>query len=86
MLEAVQHDLDTRFHEQALKGDIYLMAASSASKEETDKWIEEIHLAFPGMDLLCDDLSLGVSCHIGEGGLGIGLSCRPVRSFPPKNP
>ncbi len=86
MLEALQHDLDTRFHEQALRGEIYLLAASSASREETDQWIEEIHQAFPGMDLLCDDLSLGVSCHIGEGGLGIGLSCRPVRSFPPKKP
>ena len=32
---------------------------------------------FPGMDVRCDDLSMGVACHIGYGGLGIGCSCCP---------
>lgn len=29
------------------------------------------------MKLLSDQLSLGVSCHIGEGGMGVGLSVSP---------
>jgi hypothetical protein len=29
------------------------------------------------MPILYDDLSMGVSCHTGEGALGIGLSVRP---------
>ena len=41
--------------------------------------LEDIKKAFPGMTVLYDKLSLGVSCHIGPGGLGIGCSCRPKR-------
>ena len=43
----------------------------------TISWLQEIREAFPGMDVYCDELSLGVSCHIGPDGLGIGFSCRP---------
>ena len=57
-----------------------MVAASSSSPEVTQAWLTEIRAAFPGMDILCDDLAMGVSCHIGPGGLGIGVSCRPDRS------
>ena len=77
MIEAVRHDLDTRFRDAGQRGDLRLMAASSASAEETASWVREIEAAFPGMPVLCDNLSLGVSCHTGEGALGIGLSCSP---------
>lgn len=79
MLEAIRHDLDTRFKAWYDKGEVYLLAASSSSKEDTDQWVREIREAFPDLDVMCDDLSLGVSCHIGYGGLGIGISCRPKR-------
>ena len=79
MIEAVQHDLETTFREWQEKGEVYLLAASSSSAEVTEEWKKEIQEAFPGMELLCDDLSMGVSCHIGQGGLGIGCSCRPKR-------
>lgn len=77
MLEAMQHDLSTRFRDWYEKGEIYLLAASSSTKEATEEWIAEIKAHFPGMDVMCDDLSLGVSSHIGYGGLGIGCSCKP---------
>lgn len=80
MLEAMQHDFETVFKDKYDNNEVYLVAASSASKEETDKWVQEIKAAFPGMEVLCDELSLGVSCHIGPGGLGIGCSCRPERT------
>lgn len=79
MIEAMKHDFETVFKDAYEKKEIYLVAASSASPEETEKWVHEIEEAFPGMEVLCDDLSLGVSCHIGPGGLGIGCSCRPKR-------
>lgn len=79
MIEAVKHDLETTFREYQEKGEVYLLAASSSSKEVTEEWKKEIQEAFPGMEILCDDLSMGVSCHIGQGGLGIGCSCRPKR-------
>lgn len=79
MLEAMHHDMETKFREWYEKGEVYLVAASSASKEEAEAWVQEIRESFPGMEVMYDDLSLGLSCHIGYGGLGIGCSCRPAR-------
>lgn len=79
MIDAIRYDMEHAFRKWYEKGEIYLLAASSAGDETTAEWIAEIQEAFPGMDVMCDDLSLGVSCHIGPGGLGIGCSCRPNR-------
>ena len=77
MLESIRSDLAIRFQEAQHRGDVHLLAAGSSSPEETAKWIAQIEAAFPGMPVLYDDLSLGVSCHTGEGALGVGLSVRP---------
>lgn len=77
MIEAIRDDLNTRFRDAHKRGTLHLMAASSASPEETASWVAEIEAAFPGMLERCDYLTLGVSCHAGEGALGIGLSCSP---------
>lgn len=79
MIEAAKHDMETTFKEWYDNNEIYLLAASSASKEVTEGWVKEIKEAFPNMEVMCDDLTLGLSCHIGYDGLGIGLSCRPKR-------
>lgn len=79
MIEAVKRDLETTFKGEYERGEVSILAASSASEEETGLWIKEIEEAFPGKKVLCDDLSLGVSCHIGYGALGIGCSVRPER-------
>ena len=79
MLEALKKDMETTFKEYYDKGEIYLLAATSADESTTQEWVEEIKAFFPGMEVLCDNLTLGISCHVGEGGLGIGCSCRPKR-------
>lgn len=79
MLDVMKHELETTFGAYYEKGEVYLLAASSADEATTQAWVEEIQAAFPGMEVLCDNLSLGISCHIGEGGLGIGCSCKPRR-------
>ena len=79
MLEAMRHDLETVYAKQLEKGEVYLLAASSAPDEATAAWVKEIEAAFPGMKVLCDNLTLGISCHIGPNGLGIGCSCRPEK-------
>lgn len=79
MIEALKQDLDTKFYDWSKNGEVSILAASSASEEETQDWLAEIKEAFPGMPVLYDDLTLGLSCHIGPGGLGIGCSCRPRR-------
>lgn len=79
MIKAMGEDLETRFKSWHDNGEVYLMAASSASKEDTAKWVEQIREAFPGMEVVCHDLPMGVACHTGGGALGIGCSCRPKR-------
>ena len=77
MIEAMKQEMDTRFADALADGQLRLLAASSADKEETENWIKEIEDAFPGMKVFCDPLSLGVSCHTGAGALGIGCSVAP---------
>ena len=78
MLDAMHNELETTFKKEYDAGKAYLMAASSSTAEVTADWISQIRESFPGMDVMCDDLSLGLSCHIGPDGLGIGSSCMPL--------
>lgn len=77
MFDAVHKDLETRFKDWYEKGDFYLMTATAVSKEDDLAFIEEVKQEFPGIEVLSDELSLGTCCHIGYGGLGIGISCKP---------
>ena len=77
MIEAMKQEMDTKFADALADGQLRLLAASSAGKEETESWVKEIEDAFPGMKVFCDPLSLGVSCHTGAGALGIGCSVAP---------
>lgn len=79
MLEAMKNELETTFAEAYAKGEVHLLAASSAEEGTTKEWVEEIKAYFPDMEVQCENLSLGISCHVGEGGLGIGCSCKPKR-------
>lgn len=79
MLDAIKHDIEVTYREYYDRGELYLLAASSADEETTQGWIDEIKECFPDLDILCSDLSLGVSCHTGEGALGVGCSCKPAR-------
>ena len=79
MLDAIRNDLEVTFKEYHDKGEAYLLVATSADEETTKVWIEEVKEAFPGMDVLAGNLSLGICCHTGEGALGVGISCRPRR-------
>ena len=77
MLASIRADLEGRFAQALARSDVRLLAAGSADKVTTAKWLRQISDAFPGMPILYDDLSLGVSCHTGEGALGVGLSVKP---------
>lgn len=71
MLEAIHHDLETRFAKEWEEGRITIQAAYTGNLEEAQQWKEEIEAEFPGMDIHMDPLSLSVSCHIGHGALAI---------------
>lgn len=77
MLQALEHDMKTTFKENYESGTIHLLMASSADKETTTSWLKEIQEYFPGMEVMGDHLSMGISCHTGPGTLGVGISCAP---------
>lgn len=79
MLNAIRTDMENRYKEAYHKGEVYLLAASSAGEETTKEWIAEIQKEFPGMEILFDYLPLAICCHTGEGALGVGCSCKPRR-------
>ena len=77
VMEEVKKVIEQSYQREYEEGRLHIVAATSSGKEETDAWVNEIEAAFPGHKILCDDLSFGVTCHIGPGGLGIGYSCKP---------
>lgn len=77
MIESMKNEIQERFADALQDGKLHLLAASSASEEETEQWVTEIEEAFPGMKVLCDPLSLGICCHTGGGALGIGCAVVP---------
>ena len=76
-IEAMQAEIRDNFQDALNDGALHLLASSSGTDEENAAWVEEIKDAFPDVPLLYDNLSLGVSCHIGPGGMGIGCAVAP---------
>ena len=79
MLDAMKANLENNYKEYVESGNIYLMAATSADQETTGKWVEEIQEYFPGQEIISAPLTMGISCHVGEGALGIACACKPKR-------
>lgn len=78
LIELLKNELSTKFGEDWKNHRIHILAASSASKEETMEWVKEVENAFPGYKVMWDYLSLGITCHIGYGVFGIGCSRVPA--------
>lgn len=66
MIEEVKRIVTTDYAEDFEKGNVHILAASSADEEETKKWVNEIQEAFPGIKVLWDYLPMGITCHIGR--------------------
>lgn len=75
MLEALKNDLESKFKDAYEKNEVHILAASSADAETTESWINEIKEFFPEKEVLYGELPMGLTCHIGPGGLGIACSC-----------
>lgn len=77
MLEAMRKDFQERFHADAEASNMNLMLAYSGTDlTEVTSWKEEVQAAFPHHNLMCDPLSLSVSCHIGDGSIAIACAKR----------
>lgn len=77
MINAVKHDMDTRFKELRNAGKMTLAIAHTQNDEEAKIFCDEIKADFPDVEFTyIDPLSLSVSCHIGPGALAIGATVK----------
>lgn len=76
MLEAIHKDLTTRFHAAPDASDFNIMLAYSGTDlTEVNSWKEEVLTHYPDhAPMMCDPLSLSVSCHIGDGSIAIACA------------
>ena len=75
MIDAMKKDLETRFEQLYLNGEMRLKIAYSGTDIELAKdWQKQLLDAFPGHNFEMMPLSLSVSCHIGPGALAIACS------------
>ena len=79
MIELIRQDLNETFREQYENNEVYLLAATSAEESVSQDWVKEIQESFPNLPVMHDPLTFGLTCHIGPGGLGIGISCKPKK-------
>ena len=71
MLEAMRRDMDTRFAGCRMR----LAIAHTNNQEAAMEFKREVEAEFPGTgEILVDELSLSVACHIGDGALAIACS------------
>ncbi len=75
MLEAMRHDLDTRFKEEAERGEMALYySCCGISREEEAAWKAVIQEAFPEFSVCGTPLSMSIAVHIGPGALAIACA------------
>lgn len=71
MIDALKHDLSTRFAECASPERMLIGMAYTYNKEAALDFKNEIAKEFPGYDIYMDPLALSISCHIGPGALAV---------------
>lgn len=72
MIEAIKHDLQTRFKELAEKGEMKVAVAHTNNQEKAIEFAKELEAATGIVPVYIDPLSLSVACHIGSGALACG--------------
>lgn len=70
MLDGIENDRNTRFAGK----NIEIRAAYSGNLETGKEWQEQVAKRFPDLEIGLDALPISISCHVGEGALGIGIS------------
>ena len=77
MINAIRHDMETRFKDLRASGKMTLAVAHTQNFEEAEIFADEIKSAFPDVEFTyIDPLSLSVSCHIGPGALAVAATIR----------
>lgn len=70
MLDGIENDRNTRFAGKR----ITVRAAYSGDIEVGREWQAQVSERFPDLEIGLDALPISISCHVGGGALGIGIS------------
>lgn len=70
MLDGIENDRNTRFAGKR----ITVRAAYSGDIEVGKEWQAQVSDRFPDLEIGLDALPISISCHVGGGALGIGIS------------
>ncbi|MGN0451373.1 MAG: DegV family protein [Acutalibacteraceae bacterium] len=70
MLDGIENDRNTRFAGKR----ITVRAAYSGDIEVGKEWQAQVSERFPDLEIGLDALPISISCHVGGGALGIGIS------------
>ena len=83
MLEAIHRDITERFHSPEDGSEFHVMLAYSGTDlTEVNSWKAEVEERYPNhAPLMCDPLSLSVSCHIGDGAIAIAIAKKLPEEF-----
>ena len=74
MFQAMKDDLEKRFTGCIENGTVRLAVVHTQNEEAALEFRNEILEVFPNADVIIDQLSLSVSCHIGPGALAIACA------------
>lgn len=70
MIEAIRDDKENRFTGEKR---LVIRAAYSGDPKAGEAWRAEVQKAFPKFKVEKDALPISISCHVGDGALGIGI-------------
>mgnify|MGYP003456975718 CR=1 FL=1 len=70
MLDGIENDRNTRFAGKKIQ----IRAAYSGDLKAGKEWQAQVAKRFPDLEIELDALPLSISCHVGGGALGIGIS------------
>lgn len=76
MLEAVRHDLDTRFQDIEMSRIVIGAAGSGLDENEEREWTDMLKEAFPEATVYYNPLSFSIGSHTDPGALGTAISIR----------
>lgn len=74
MIAAIESDIEKRFGGRENLSNIHLEVAHTANEEAAAQFVEQLKEYFRVDEIICNPLSLSVSCHIGPGALAVACS------------
>ncbi len=77
MLNAIKHDLETRFADLRAAGKMTLAVAHTQNPDEAEIFKNEVMSAFPDIEFtFTEPLSLSIACHTGPGTLAVAATVK----------